>query len=161
MSCRTVLILAVVFVAIAGCNRDTSFLPNEFDSVTIFSLECDFDKSSLPAEAELFHDNLVLGKTEVSKEVGGTVMSAIRADIARGSTVHKCFWPHHAIRVMAGGKELDILICYKCRGFVRTEYGKRVSPSFPMDIQSRQALNAILQSNGIELSPGATEELAK
>ena len=70
MSSRSILILAVMFVAFAGCQRDTSFLPGEFDSVTIYSLECDFDNSSLPADAELFHGNLVLGKAEVSKEMG-------------------------------------------------------------------------------------------
>ncbi len=161
MSCRNILIFAVVFVASTGCQGDTSFLPGEFDSVTIYSLECDFDKSSLPADAELFHGNLVLGKTEVSKEMDKTVMSAIRADIARGSTIDMCFWPHHALRVMAGGKEIDILICYKCRAFERTKNGKLDTTSFPMDVQSRQTLNAILQSNGIELSPAATEELAK
>jgi hypothetical protein len=63
--------------------------------------------------------------------------------------------------VMAGGKVLDILICYKCRGFERTKNGKLVTTSFPMDVQSRQTLNAILHSNGIELSPAATEEIAK
>ncbi|MFN5708724.1 MAG: hypothetical protein ACK48X_11790 [Planctomycetota bacterium] len=161
MSSRSILILAVMFVAFAGCQRDTSFLPGEFDSVTIYSLECDFDNSSLPADAELFHGNLVLGKAEVSKEMGEKVVAALRADIAKGSTINNCFLPHHAIRVMAGGKELDILICYKCRGFERTKNGKLVTTSFPMDVQSRQTLNAILHSNGIELSPAATEEIAK
>lgn len=161
MICRPILILAVMLVASAGCQQDTSFLPTEFDSVTIYSLECDFDNSLLPDDAELFHGNLVLGKTAVSKEVGKSVMSAIRTDIAKGSTINKCFWPHHAIRVVTGGKELDILICYKCRGFEYTKNGKLVTTSFPMDVQSRQTLNEILQSNGIELSPAATEELEK
>lgn len=161
MSCRSILILVVLIVASVGCQRDTSFLPGEFDSVTVYSLECDFDKSTLPPDAELFHGNLVLGKTEVSKEMAVKVMSAIRADIAKGSTINKCFWPHHAIRVMTGGRELDILICYQCRGFERTENGKLVTTSFPMDVQSRQTLNAVLQSKGIKLSPAATGELGK
>ncbi len=154
-------ILPLMCMTVAGCQRDASFLPTQFDSVTIYSLECNFDNSSLPADAELFHGNLVLGKTEVSKETGENILSAIRADIAKGSTAANCFWPHHAIRVVAEDKELDVLICYKCRGFERTVDGKLVKTSFPMDVQSRQTLNAILQSNGIELSPAATEELAK
>ena len=153
--------LPVIVLAFSGCQRDTSFLPSEVESVTIYSLECDFDKSSLPNDAELFHGNLVLGKTEVSKEIGENVVSAIRADIANGSTIAKCFWPHHAIRLMAGGTEIDVLICYKCRGFERTKNGKLITTSFPMDVRSRQTLNEILQSKDIELSPAATEELTE
>ena len=135
MSCRSILMLSVIFLASAGCEQDTSILPSEFDSVTIYSLECDFDNSSLQDDDELFHGNLVLGKIEVSKETGKNVVSAIRTDIAKGSTIHMCFWPHHAIRVMAGGKAIDILICYQCRGFEHTKDGKLITTSFPMDVQ--------------------------
>ncbi len=102
-----------------------------------------------------------LGRRRFQRKRARRILSAIRADIAKGSTAANCFWPHHAIRVVAEDKELDVLICYKCRGFERTVDGKLVKTSFPMDVQSRQTLNAILQSNGIELSPAATEDLSK
>ncbi len=61
-------ILPLVCMTVAGCQRDASFLPTQFDSVTIYSLECNFDNSSLPADAELFHGNLVLGKRRFQRK---------------------------------------------------------------------------------------------
>lgn len=146
-------------LALSGCQRGTSFLPSECDSVTLYSLECDFDASSLPDDAELFHGYLVLGKTEVAGGTREDILAAIRADIASGSTISNCFDPHHAVRLMTGDKTLDIVICYKCRGYERTQNGKLLTTSFPMDVRSREMINRILQSKGIELSPAAIDEV--
>ncbi len=157
---RNIIVLSLVIVIFTGCRQDASFLPKEFDSLTLYSLESDFDKLLLPDDAELFHGYAVLGKTDVSKEVSEKVVASIRSDIANGSTVSKCFWPHHALRILVDGKPLDVLICYKCRGFKRTDDGVLVATSFPIDVSSRQMINEILQAKGIDLSPAATESPA-
>jgi hypothetical protein len=153
------LLLPLLCLALGGCRRDTAFLPESVISLTLYSIECDFDSASLPDDAELLHGYLVLGKAEISSSERSEVIDAIRADIANGSKIYNCFDPHHAVRLVTEDKTLDIVICYKCRGYERSENGKLVTTSFPMDVRSRGVLNRILRSKGIELSPAASAEL--
>ena len=69
-----------------------------------------------------------------------------RDDIANGSEIASCFDPHHAIRIVHEDTTNDVVICYKCRGYERTENGKLKTTSYPMDVRSRDLLNHVLKS---------------
>ena len=151
-------------VVLAGCNQNSNqnsdVIPHKVDRLILYSLECDFDRNSVPQDAELLHGYLVLGKTEIDSAASRTeILDAISKDIVNGSEIASCFDPHHAIRIVHDDTTKDIVICYKCRGYERTENGKLKTTSYPMDVRSRNLLNRVLKSHGIELSPAATEEL--
>jgi hypothetical protein len=135
-------------------------MPEQADRVTLYSLECDFDRQAVREDAELLHGYLVLGKTDIeSAEDRTEILDAVRKDIANGgSAFYHCFTPHHAVRIVHDDTTTDIVICYMCRGYERTENGE-LGLSHPMDVRSRDLLNRVLESHDITLSPDAKEEL--
>lgn len=152
--------LVCVCVLLAGCDQDSDVIPHKVDRLVLYSLECEFDKDAVPKDAEMLHGYLVLGKTEIdSAELKTEILSAVRTDISNGSEINKCFEPHHALRIVHGDSTNDVVICYSCRGFERTENGKLKTTSYPMDVRSRNVLNRVLKAEGIKLSPAATKEL--
>ncbi|MCP4777436.1 MAG: hypothetical protein GY880_24725 [Planctomycetaceae bacterium] len=160
MSRVHILPLVCVYVLLAGCHQSSDVIPHKVDRLILYSLECDFDENAVPEDAEMLHGYLVLGKTEVDSAASRTeILDAVRTDIANGSSSAKCFEPHHAIRIGHDDRTSDVVICYKCRGYECTENGKLKTTSYPMDVHSRELLNRVLTSDGITLSPAATEEL--
>ena len=143
-----------------GCNQGPEFIPPKVDRLILYSLECDFDQLAVGEDAEILHGYLVLGKAEIDQEATrAEILNAVRNDIARGSRISNCFDPHHAIRIVVGDKTIDIVMCYKCRGYERTHDGTLKTTSYPMDVRSRELLNRVLESYQIDLSPAATEKL--
>lgn len=162
MSRSQLLPVICVCVLLAGCNQNSGVIPHKVDRLVLYSLECDFDRNAVSEDAELLHGYLVLGKTEIDSAASRTeILDAVRDDIANGSEIASCFDPHHAIRIVHEDTTNDVVICYKCRGYERTENGKLKTTSYPMDVRSRDLLNHVLKSHGIALSPAATEELKK
>ncbi|MEO1527066.1 MAG: hypothetical protein AAFX06_16630 [Planctomycetota bacterium] len=160
MSRFLLLIPASLCIMLSGCTQKPRVVPEQAQKVIVFSLECDFDEDKVSEADELLHGYLVLGKTEiVSAEARAELLDAVSDDIASGSTISNCFDPHHAIRVIDGDTTKDIVICYQCRGYEQTENGKLVTTSFPIEVASRALLNEVLESSGVPLSPGATENL--
>ena len=152
--------LVGVCLLLAGCKQKSNDIPATADRLILYSLECDFDREAVPEGAEMLHGYMVLGKSEIdSDDTAAEILAAVRNDVANGSSVFNCFEPHHAIRMIDGETNTDIVICYKCRGYERTEDGKLKTTSYPMDVRSRDLLNRVLKSGGIPLSPAATEEL--
>ena len=152
--------LVCVCFLLAVCGQDSDVIPHKVDRLVLYSLECEFDKVVVPEEAEMLYGYLVLGKSEVnSAELRTEILNAVRTDILNGSEVDKCFEPHHALRIVHGDSTNDVVICFKCRGFERTENGKLKTTSYPMDVRSRNVLNRVLKAEGIKLSLAATEEL--
>jgi hypothetical protein len=160
MSRSHILPFVCACVLLAGCNQNSDFIPHKVDRLILYSLECDFDRNAVPDDAELLHGYLVLGKTEIESAASRTeLLDAVGEDIANGSKIASCFDPHHAIRIVHGDTTNDVVICYKCRGYERTENGKLKTTSYPMDVRSRDLLNRVLKSHRIALSPAATEKL--
>ena len=160
MSRSQLLPVVCVCVLLAGCNQNPGVIPHQVDRLVLYSLECDFDRDAVPKDAELLHGYLVLGKTEIDSAASRSeILDAVREDISNGSKIYSCFDPHHAIRIVHNDTTNDVVICYKCRGYERTENGKLKTTSYPMDVRSRELLNRVLKSDGVALSPAATEEL--
>lgn len=61
----------------------------------------------------VFQGFKVLGKTEVKDAVAWKAVLAVAGKINPGSGP-RCFWPRHGIRATAGGKTVDLLICFEC-----------------------------------------------
>lgn len=152
--------LVCTCVLLAGCDPSSDIIPHKVDRLILYSLECEFEPDTIDEDAEMLHGYLVLGKIEIDSGALRTeLLDAVRTDIADGSKISNCFDPHHAIRLVYGDTTKDVVMCYKCRGYERTENGKLKTTSFPMEVRSREVLNRVLNSKGIKLSPAATEEL--
>ena len=146
-------------IVLNGCDRDTSFIPKSADSIVVYSLESEFDEDKLPSDAEMMHGYYVLGKTKMSGDSAQQVLNSVRNDIAGGTSIAACFDPHHALRIDTGKGVLDIVICYKCKGFKKGSQQKLNGSSYPIAVSSRQLLNNLLKSADVELSAQAIAPL--
>jgi hypothetical protein len=67
------------------------------------------------ADADRFHDYVVLGQAEVDAAVAQAVVAEVHRGIADSDgTVAACFNPRHGIRVAGEGGTVDLVICFEC-----------------------------------------------
>ena len=143
-----------------GSAERSKIIPSEVDKLTLYSLECDFDRDSLAGDEALLHGYLVLGKIDIDSDSTRTrILNAVRQDIANGTIAFNCIDPHHAITYSTGDTTTDVLLCYCCRAYESTVDGQLVTLSIPMGIDARETLNTTLRDHGVALSAGATKEL--
>ena len=78
-------------------------------------LSLDWERSESPSPED-FHRHRVLGHTEIADR---TVRQRLNAALRHGvepplTPLPMCFNPRHGIRVVRGGQETDLLICFEC-----------------------------------------------
>jgi hypothetical protein len=98
-----------------------------------------------------FHGWKVLGKTTLKKkEDREKVVKAIRKGIADSDgSVAGCFNPRHGLKAKAGGKTVELVICYECHSLEVYVDGKR---SVVLTARSGQpGLDKVLQAAGVKL----------
>jgi hypothetical protein len=60
----------------------------------------------------------ILGQRELEADQGQELIASFIEAVQGGEKKGvSCFIPHHAIRVVGGGKVVDILVCFKCYNF--------------------------------------------
>lgn len=69
-----------------------------------------------PAAGETFHGYPVYGAVALTDPAARrAVASAVRAGLVEPDiSAAACFWPRHGVRVTAGGRTTDYVICFEC-----------------------------------------------
>ena len=115
--CRHLLVLTAVAsffpIVAAGCGNSEKSI----NAMTLYSLDGEY----LPDEGkawrgEMFHGYPVLAKTEIESPSDRLeILTAVKQGIAQfHDHEHTCFWPHHGVSLLQGGKRIDYVICFHC-----------------------------------------------
>lgn len=84
---------------------------DQAETFELYSLD---PAKELPPE-QGFHGWSILGKTTVTGEARKALIKAFAAGVAEyKESGARCFIPRHGIRVAAGGKTVDFVICFEC-----------------------------------------------
>jgi hypothetical protein len=113
-----------------------------------------------PLTGEVLHQHQILGKVEVTDpERRREVVRAVRGDIRAGFTVTqaKCFNPRHVLRVVKGGRKIDVVICFECNNYELYDGEQLVTTGGTPAIagSAEPLLNKILTDAGVPLAPSA------
>jgi hypothetical protein len=133
-------------------------LPNDPDEVTLFSIDgselfnpANRDK---PNGREWLYGWPVLGEVRIAdRDLRRRVVRAVKKDLT--STPREqllCFRPRHMLRVVEGGRTIDVLICFQCGNHEVYVDGKPPSSTDSSDKSSQELLNKILTEAGVPLS---------
>jgi hypothetical protein len=103
---------------------------------------------------EFFHEYPILGKVVVKDE---KTRKALVAALEKGAKENKgvganCFIPRHGIRATAGGKTLELVICFQClqvHGYI----GEKANANFLVEKSPQPTLDKILKDAGVKLAP--------
>lgn len=131
--------------------RDAEVALEQASSVTLYSLE---DRSrEAKAPSERFHGYQVLGKLDLTANGARAAAEEFEKAVAEfDGSVAACFDPHHALRVVAGTRAFNFLLCYSCGQMVVFERGKERPIGGVGVTGSAAVLNGILTSAGIPLA---------
>ena len=121
------------------------------EQVSLFSLD-PTDPQLLPPEKkkpeiENFHGYVVLGRiSHGSPQTNGRIRKALTASLAAYDGA-LCFAPRLGVRLISGGKQLDILLCFQCRQSAFCYDGDKVFSGLAPKAEAE--FIAILDENGI------------
>lgn len=157
------MVIGLVLLIAAGIGvylwRSTGGIPDDPDQIILFSIDGMQSgevnpKRTLQAGQELLFDYPVLGKIEIGDpDLRRKVISAIKADIRSGANGSKCFWPRHVLRVVKGGKTIDLVICFECHNFELHKNGEpHRGNTPPIGESSKTLLNEILTDAAITIA---------
>lgn len=123
---------------------DSKAILDESDQLFLYSI----NSMSMGAKKNSFHGYLIVGRTEIKdKKVKADLVSQFYAGMAANLEPADCFFPHHALRAVRGGKTLDLLICFSCNG-VKTYY-ENEEGSTSVNRDSESSYNQVLKKAGI------------
>jgi hypothetical protein len=130
----------------------------EAEQMTLFSLD-PWTFQERPADAPLFHGQVILGEVVISKpeqcrQVSDELKRAVNAS---DGTMHMCFVPRHGLRVTRVGVTYDFVICYEC-GRVDTWLGEKRVEATGLTGKP-DVFNAILRAANIPLPPTLEEAM--
>jgi len=118
------------------------------EKVELYSLEPRGAKGK-----DLFHDYTVLGKVELKDKADrADAVKAVAGALGVGSGA-KCFDPRHGMRLVRGGKSVDLVICFRCsnvRVYGLTANDKSVRVTTAKTAQ--EALDKILSGANVPLA---------
>ena len=109
-----------------------------------------------------FHDYPILGQhtLTVTPEVRLIITDLDRAGQSWFGGVAGCYMPRHGIRVIEGGKNYDLQICYECFTAILFVDSKQVGAIYfasaanhTSTAPNANALNAIFRKAGVKLPP--------
>jgi hypothetical protein len=131
------------------------------DRVELFSFdptvsEPGVEEQRQNAKPERFRDWRVLGKVELPAGEARNQVLAVAGAVRPGNGA-KCFDPRHAIRATAGGKVVDLVICYECHWvYVFLDREDEVVHLTPGG-EDQQVLDRILTDAKVPLPPRPKE----
>jgi hypothetical protein len=125
------------------------------ESFELYSLDPDFKQKKA---GEGFNDWKVLGKTTVKEAATrGRLLTALNQGVKENDgQVAACFNPRHGIRVKAGDKTLDLVICFECYQVEVHEGGKRTG-HFLTTGSPQRVFDEVLRAAGVELPKKAKD----
>lgn len=138
-------------------------IPDDPDELILYSLDPtqvmrEYGEMVLPKDKEVLYDCPVFGKVVVADpEQRRAILAAVKEDIRTGfKNQAKCHYPRHMLRVVKGGKSLDIVICFECHGY-QVFRGGDTKYVIPKNIGegSKAVLNRILTDAGVPIAPPA------
>ena len=143
----------VLALCLVGCVQ-ASPLPvaikkaiDKAESVVLYSLE---PGKSAKKPKTSFHGWPVLGKTEVKGTAKKNLLEAFTKMIEEGDRGARCFIPRHGVRITAGGKDHDFVICFEC-GWLDPQSGKK---RVAISDKHAAAFNKILAGAKVPLPEG-------
>jgi hypothetical protein len=163
MRWKYILICIAVFAAGVGIYLwlSTGGIPDDADELILFSV--DGTKMTMEPEArgftkdqELLYECAVLGRVEITDPaLRREVIAAVKRDIRNPySPQSKCFKPRHVLRIVKGGRTVDVVICFECHGYeVHRDNAPRVGPTPRIGESSNPLLNKILTDAGVPIAP--------
>ena len=101
------------------------FTPNK-QQITVTPTNESDPKVKETAKGETLHGWPILKQAEVKPADRAAVLAALTKSIEAKASGAKCFDPGHGVRVIAGKKQVDLVICFKC-DWVHFHGGDRVA----------------------------------
>lgn len=140
----TALVLSLTSCALTGrMPANVSRSMTGADEVTLFSLQPEPVADATDLSAGRFHGHKVLGSVRVSGADRVRLLTALRTGVAdHDGSVAACFIPHHGIRLKAGEKTTDLVVCFQCYQVKVYEGGGE--SSFRVSRSPRDTFNEIL-----------------
>lgn len=104
---------------------------------------------------EFFHEYPILGKVVVKDEKTRKALIEALEGGAKGNkgVAANCFIPRHGIRATAGGKTLELVICFQClqvHGYIG---GDKENAGFLIARSPQPVFDKVLTDAGVKLAP--------
>jgi hypothetical protein len=117
------------------------------DTAELYSLDPDPRREK---EGGGFHGWTVLGKTEVKGQAARKeLLGALRRSADANETgPAACFNPRHGLRLTAGGKAVDLVICFECLQ-VQVHDGSDKATGFLISAGPQPAFDRVLTAAGV------------
>jgi hypothetical protein len=123
------------------------------DQVELFSLDPSVDPAG---PDERFRGWKVLGKTVVKDADARKAVLTVAGAIKPGWGV-RCFDPRHGIRATAGGKTVEVVICFSCRWAWVYLDKEKDEVQLTIDRDQQSALDKVLTDAKVPLPPPAKD----
>ena len=125
--------------------------PEKAEQIELLSLYPANDKEK---GKEFFHHYPILGKVVIKDE---KTRKALIAALEKGAKENNgiaanCFMPRHGVRATAGGKTLELVICFQClqvHGYI----GDKENAGFLTSKSPQPTLDKVLTDAGVKLAP--------
>jgi hypothetical protein len=159
-------LIPIVFaIFVIGCGQPTSEMTPQQVLATIgqtkvlelYSLEpydplCAEEKS--PTH---FHGWKILGSTKVeSAEVREMLVGALERSVSEAAGGAGCFNPRHGLRVVHGGRVIDLVICFECN-WIKIFVDDREQQMFLIGGFAQRSFDAVLTDAQVDL-PKSNDE---
>lgn len=125
------------------------------DRVTLFSVDGGDQKEREPPAGETLYGYPVLGKVEITDpDRRRALADALRDGLERTDVEQaKCFWPRHVLRIEAGGRATDYVICFRCQNYELYADGrKRTGFTPPFSRHVEPAFSRPLREAGVPIA---------
>lgn len=159
---RLTLPAAFGLVLLAGCGgTPAGGLPADPDQLVVYSLDgpahfkSEGELTPEQAKGEVLHGYPVLGKVDVADPARRReVVAAVAAAVRGAGTQAKCFNPRHAVRTVAAGVTVDVVICFECGNYQGYRNGTRApGPTPGISSAANPLLDQLLTDAGVSLAP--------
>ena len=162
---RKYLVIGVVVVVAAGAGlyawQLTGAIPDDPDEVILFSVDGatahkEPEERGIPKGQELLYGDPILGRVAITDPaLRREVVAAVKRDIRTGHPAQaKCMYTRHVLRVVKGGRTIDVAICFECHNYeLHSNGGPHTGLTPAIGEESKPLLNKILTDAGVPLAP--------
>jgi hypothetical protein len=141
--------------------QSTADIPDDPDEVILFSVDGTTshkvpEERGIPKGQELLYGDPVLGRVTITDPaLRREVVAAVKRDIRTGHPAQsKCMWTRHVLRIVKGGRTIDVAICYQCHNYeLHREGGPHEGRTPAIGEESKPLLNSILTEAGVAIAP--------
>lgn len=162
---RKYLVIGLVVVVVGGAGlytwQSTGIFPDDPDEVILISVDGTTSNSTaeergIKADQELLYGDPVLGRVAITDPVvRREVVAAVKRDIRAGHPKRaKCMYTRHVLRVVKGGRTVDVAICYQCHNYqLHRGGGPHIGLTPAIGEESKPLLDKILTDAGVPIAP--------